>query len=75
MMPAPREGITQANGLATASLVLGILSVVLFFTWIVAWVLGILAIVFGAIGISRTNRERTGSHRPSPAWSSGSSVS
>jgi hypothetical protein len=36
------------------------LSVVLFFTWIVAWVLAILAIVFGAIGIARANQGATG---------------
>jgi Domain of unknown function (DUF4190) len=59
-MPAPREGVTPSNGLATASLVLGILSVVLFFTWIVAWVLAIPAIVFGVIGIARANQGATG---------------
>ena len=40
-MPRPGENVTQTNGLATASLVLGILSLVLFFTFVIAWVLGI----------------------------------
>jgi hypothetical protein len=40
----PGENATQTNGLATASRVLGILSLVLFFTFVIAWVLGILAV-------------------------------
>jgi hypothetical protein len=45
--------IRPTNGMATASLVLGILGVVLF--WFVGFVMSILAIVFGGIGISRAN--------------------
>ena len=55
-MPRPGENVTQTNGLATASLVLGILSLVLFFTFVIAWVLGILAVIFGGIGVSRANQ-------------------
>jgi len=51
--PRPGENVTQTNGLATASLVLGILSLVLFFTFVVAWVL---AVIFGGIGVSRANQ-------------------
>jgi hypothetical protein len=49
----PAYQVPPANGLAIAALVLGILSVVLL--WMV-WggiVLGVLGIVFGAIGLSR----------------------
>lgn len=41
---------TPSNGMAVASLVLGILTVVLSWTVWLAWILGVLAIVFGAIG-------------------------
>lgn len=41
------------NGLAIAALVLGILSVVLLWTVWGGFVLGVLAIVFGAIGLSK----------------------
>jgi len=54
-VPRPGESV-QTNGLATASLVLGILSLVLFFTFVIAWVLGILAVIFGGIGVSRANQ-------------------
>jgi hypothetical protein len=58
--PMPTVPATTAtegsNGLAVASLVLGILAVVLFFTFWIPIVLGILAIVFGAIGIARANK-------------------
>jgi hypothetical protein len=57
MPSAPTATSTEAsNGFAVASLVLGILAVVLFFTFWIPFVLGILAIVFGAIGIARANR-------------------
>jgi hypothetical protein len=39
-----------------ASLVLGILTVVFFFTIWLPWLLGALAIVFGALGISKANK-------------------
>ncbi len=46
---APRA----SNGFATAALVLGILSMLLFWTFGVGIVMGILAVVFGIIGRSR----------------------
>jgi hypothetical protein len=48
MMPAP-----TSNGFAVAALVLGILSLVLFFTIWLPFLLGVLAVIFGALGISR----------------------
>lgn len=47
-----REASPQTNGRAVAGLVLGILAV-LFLTRPIAFILGTLAIVFGAIGTSR----------------------
>jgi hypothetical protein len=46
----------QGNGLAVAALVLGILSVV--FSWVpfFDWVLAVLAVIFGAVGISTANK-------------------
>jgi hypothetical protein len=44
------------NGLATAALVLGIIGVVLFWTIWVGILLGVLATIFGAIGVSRAKR-------------------
>lgn len=54
-MPAPQP----ANGLGTAGLVLGIIGVVCNLTvylWFVGLIVGVLAIVFGAIGRGRANR-------------------
>jgi hypothetical protein len=57
-VPAPPPpAVPTSNGIAVASLVLGILAVVLFFTIWIPVVLGILAIVFGALGISKTNKQ------------------
>ncbi|MEV6766511.1 DUF4190 domain-containing protein [Streptomyces sp. NPDC051105] len=50
MQPMPN------NGLGTASLVTGIISVVGFCAWPVALVMGVLAIVFGSIGRARVGR-------------------
>lgn len=51
---APQQ--PQGNGMAVAGLVLGIISIVLFFlSWIDA-IIGILAIIFGAIGMSKANK-------------------
>lgn len=50
MQPMPN------NGLGTASLVTGIISAVGFCLWPVALVMGVLAIVFGAIGRGRVRR-------------------
>ncbi len=44
------------NGLGTASLVVGIVSVVLFCLWPLAIILGILAVVFGLIARGRARR-------------------
>jgi FtsH-binding integral membrane protein len=46
----------MSNGLATAALVCGIVGVVLFFTIWVGLILGVLAIVFGAVGRSRAGQ-------------------
>ncbi|MFF8729787.1 DUF4190 domain-containing protein [Streptomyces sp. NPDC015171] len=59
--PAGGYGWTGAqavpsNGMGTASLVLGILSAVGFLFWPLALVLGILAIIFGAIGRGKAKR-------------------
>ena len=43
----------MSNGLATAALVCGIVGIVLFWTVWVGLILGVLAIVFGAVGRSR----------------------
>jgi hypothetical protein len=45
-----------SNGMGTAGLVLGIISVVIFYLWPVAIVLGVLALVFGFIGRSKARR-------------------
>ncbi|MGW1605389.1 DUF4190 domain-containing protein [Streptomyces eurythermus] len=45
-----------SNGMGTASLVLGILSDVGFLAWPLALVLGILAIIFGALGRGKAKR-------------------
>lgn len=54
----PGEGQTtasapQGNGLAVAGLVLGIIALVLFWVPFLNWVLAILGIVFGAVGMSK----------------------
>jgi RsiW-degrading membrane proteinase PrsW (M82 family) len=46
----------QGNGMAVAALVLGILALVLFFIWFLAPIMGLLAIIFGAVGISKANK-------------------
>jgi hypothetical protein len=46
----------SSNGFAVASLVLGIVSLVMFFTVWLPFLLGVLAIVFGTLGISRANK-------------------
>ncbi|MFL4907369.1 DUF4190 domain-containing protein [Streptomyces sp. MMS24-I2-30] len=50
MQPPP------SNGLGTAGLVLGILSAIGFCMWPVAFVLGVLAVIFGGIGRGRVRR-------------------
>jgi hypothetical protein len=44
---------TATNGFAVAALVLGIVAAVFFWTVVLGILLGILAIVFGAVGLSR----------------------
>ncbi len=55
MPGAPAVAVPAKNGIAVAALVCGILSIVLFFTVWLPIILGILAIVFGAVGIGRAN--------------------
>lgn len=43
------------NGMGTAGLVLGIIGVVLCWTLWVGWIINILAIIFGGVGMSRAN--------------------
>jgi hypothetical protein len=50
--PAP-PAVQPTNGLAVASLVLGILSILLFFTVVPPFILGGLAVIFGIIGLSK----------------------
>ncbi|MGH9103698.1 MAG: DUF4190 domain-containing protein [Acidimicrobiales bacterium] len=55
-MPSPREPLRARNGLGVAALVLGIISLPGIITIVVGVVLGILAIIFGAIGVRRAHR-------------------
>ena len=50
--PAP----SRANGLAVASLVLGILATVLFFTIVFPIIFGLLAVIFGAVAWRKANQ-------------------
>jgi hypothetical protein len=43
------------NGMGTAGLVLGIIGVVLCWALWIGWVLNVLAIIFGGVGVSRAN--------------------
>ena len=54
--PGPQMQPQQGNGIAVAALVLGICALVLFFLWFLAPILGLLAIIFGALGISKANK-------------------
>jgi hypothetical protein len=53
--PAP-PAIQPTNGMAVASLVLGILSLLLFFTVVPPFILGALAVIFGALGLSKAKQ-------------------
>jgi hypothetical protein len=44
------------NGIAVASMILGIVSLVLFFLWFLAPILALLAIIFGALGIGKAKK-------------------
>lgn len=52
----PAMPMAPANGMGVAALVLGIVSAALFCLWPLAIVLGILAIIFGAIARGRARR-------------------
>ena len=55
--PPPYYAAAQPqNGMGTAALVLGIIGVVLFFAIWPPFILGILAIIFGAVGLGRAKR-------------------
>ena len=53
--PAPPT-VRPTNGMAVAALVLGILSLVLFFTVVPPFILGALAVIFGVLGLSKANQ-------------------
>jgi len=46
----------KGNGMAVAAMVLGILAVVLCWVMLVNFILGVLGIIFGALGIARANK-------------------
>lgn len=46
----------QGNGIATAGLVCGIIAVVLCWVPVIGWILAILGIVFGGVGMSRASK-------------------
>jgi hypothetical protein len=56
--PAYVEGARTNSGMAVASLVLGILCLLLFFTHIFALLLGLLAVIFGHVSRSAINRSQ-----------------
>lgn len=45
-----------SNGIGTAAMVLGIIAVVLFWFIGVSWILALLAVIFGGVGLSKANR-------------------
>lgn len=49
-------GVAPRNGLGTAALVLGIIGVVLSWTVYLGVILGVLAIIFGGVGLARAKR-------------------
>ena len=53
--PAP-PAAQPTNGMAVASLVLGILSILLFFSVVPPFILGGLAVIFGIIGVSKAGQ-------------------
>jgi hypothetical protein len=50
--PPPVYSVPQTNGLAIAGLVCGVIGLVLFWTVWVGIILGILGVIFGAVGMS-----------------------
>ena len=57
------SGLPSVNGLATASMVLGIISLVTFFCWGLGAVLGVVGIILGAVALSRI---KSGAADPQP---------
>jgi hypothetical protein len=53
---AQQPNVKQSNGFGIAALVLGILSIVLFFTSWLAIILGVLALVFGFLALSKVKK-------------------
>ena len=52
----PMYATQQGNGMAIAGGVLGIVGLVLCWAWFVGAILGVLGIIFGAIGVQRANQ-------------------
>ncbi|MEU1531313.1 DUF4190 domain-containing protein [Streptomyces fagopyri] len=52
----PALPLPPSNGMGTAGLVLGIISAVVFCLWPVAFVVGVLGVIFGAVGRRRVRR-------------------
>jgi len=50
----------QGNGMAVTAMVLGILAIILCWVPFLNWLLALLAIIFGAIGISVANKRQSG---------------
>ncbi|MET9257157.1 DUF4190 domain-containing protein [Streptomyces sp. NPDC003717] len=53
----PGVGPVPSNGLGTAALILGIIAAAVFCLWPLAIVLGVLAVVFGAVGRAKATRQ------------------
>lgn len=49
---------TESQGLAIASLVLGILAIITCLVWYIGIVLGVLAIIFGAVSVKKRGRKK-----------------
>lgn len=49
---------TESQGLSVASLVLGILAIITCFVWYISIVLGVLAIIFGAVSVKKRGRKK-----------------
>ncbi|WP_393077639.1 DUF4190 domain-containing protein [Streptomyces sp. LN704] len=52
----PAMPLAPSNGMGTAGLVVGIISAVVFCLWPVAFVLGVLGVIFGVVGRRRARR-------------------
>jgi hypothetical protein len=53
---APQMQQNQGNGMAVAGLVMGILGLVLCFIPFLGWILALLGIIFGAVGMGKANK-------------------